>query len=79
MAQRSKGKGSHGAKASYEPHAPCLDCRRHLPVRKMVGSATDVASVLSYGGERLLCKRCHKKHYGTSRDESGHAQADRAE
>jgi RNA polymerase-binding transcription factor DksA len=33
--QRSKGRGSHGAKARYWVHARCCNCGRHQPVRRL--------------------------------------------
>lgn len=35
--QKSKGRGSHGAKATYKVHARCVGCGVHQPVERLNG------------------------------------------
>ncbi len=35
VTQKSKGRGSHGAKAQYPAHRVCIACRRHQAIRRL--------------------------------------------
>ncbi len=50
QSQRSKSRGSHGAKAGHPVHAGCIACRRHQPIRRLNADK--------------VCVRCVRQAYG---------------
>jgi Zn finger protein HypA/HybF involved in hydrogenase expression len=34
--QRSKGRGSHGAKATHKAHARCAGCGKHVSLERLI-------------------------------------------
>jgi len=57
--QRSKGKGSHGAKATHEVHGNCCHCLTHVPLSQL--------------NSDHLCRSCFRRHYPNGSWTSGTA------